>query len=960
MPQEIRITRSQPPCEKLGGYIEVISLIISRYYDEKRETETKNINDETGQNKDDALQLMEAVLDVTYEIKKRLNFSPKDNYTRYSDRSEEFVHVAIRAWLDANDNNRKLFMRIVKNRGLSHNELSDIIMQSICRYCSSKLKELSSANSIVKNMFNKAQRGEVEVVNMKRVFENEKGIAHLKLLLASLMEIRSILNGSSGYSAKLVHSYIEKEVEKNILPTIKVGEDIDVTVEEATEHAIHKHGTIDQYIVEEERDTRYQIPHFIQYHKMASIKTKAFSRDIFNADTNMRIRENLKTSLDDENKITFEMSAIKIDTFARISEGKIKLLFKKIKNSKQSIYKKIGEVLKDLSDDFISIWDRTNNDIANAANRLKQPLFIVNKVLKDNQLERYPIIDVASGELIDSLHKFKSEILSHIFSTYLGGKISEDLLRNTIVYITLKYSRDLYRDLIQIFRTKREEMYFARTRRKIYDYDELTALPQEVETTQDENENVQKSLNADRIAEIIASILIYYVLMHYLKHYERDGLYGNVNEFTITRYLEFMLINLENFQSSLYDIFYSTVIQFVTKSGSLSFLLHNYVRLDNMTYLASIIANSWPLFAPFFSASSSDVWTIYREIENESFAQHDVGPGVITDDIVSMYENNPEEKPFVLFTQIQSLWPWNRKSKGIKQISREELIKLEDQYRKWQAKQKETEDKKTEEKSLPTRTTLEEIKNDPITQKLSNELQEEIGILQSIVNGHNVVMDLRLLRLHIFYQMNLIYENYKNLKQTIKEHLQKGTPEYNIKEEKDQKVENELRNPIFVNDMQNQTNTSNDDNNFDISYVNYAIDIYAPINTIVTRLFFICGLSMQSESGYYIVDEGIVEREEPKRNFTNWSKALLFNDADYLIVAYSLHKGLGTTSNKHANKIKPTSELVFWIRDKLDKETKRLQPIVKKITEIYEKIREIMDDDKNKKKMDNEEGDKKE
>jgi hypothetical protein len=310
-----------------------------------------------------------------------------------------------------------------------------------------------------------------------------------------------------------------------------------------------------------------------------------------------------------------------------------------------------------------------------------------------------------------------------------------------------------------------------------------------------------------------------------------------------------------------------------------------------------------------------------------------------------MYENNPEEKPFVLFTQIQSLWPWNRKGKGRGQISRKELLELEDQYRKWKAKQKETEDKKTEEKFLPTRTTLEEIKNDPVTQKLSSELQEEIGILQSIVNGHNVVMDLRLLRLHIFYQMNLIYENYKNLKQTIKEHLQKGTPEYKIEEEKDQKVEIELRNPIFVNDIQNQSNTSNEGKNFDISYVNYAIDIYAPINTIVTRLFFICGLSMQSESGYYIVDEGVVEREEPKRNFTNWSKSLLYNDADYLIVAYSLNKGLGTASNKFARKISPDSGIVSWIRDKLDKETKRLQPIVKKINEIYEKIRKIMDNE---------------
>jgi hypothetical protein len=545
----------------------------------------------------------------------------------------------------------------------------------------------------------------------------------------------------------------------------------------------------------------------------------------------------------------------------------------------------------------------------------------------------------------------KYEILKTIINDYVGARISEDLIRNTIVYITLKYSRDLYRDLIRLFRTKREEMYFAKTGRKIYDYDELTAFPQEEEMIEDKSEEAQKSINADRIAEIIASILIYYVLMHYLKHYERDGLYGNVNEFQITNYLEFMLINLENFQASIYDIFYSTILQFVAKAGSLSFLLHNYIRLENMMYLASIIANSWPLFAPFFSTSNADVWTIYRELENESFAQHDVGPGIITDDIIRMYEDNPEEKPFIVFTQIQSLWPWNRKSKGIRQISRKELLELEEQYRKWQAKKKENEDKKTEEKFLPTRTTLEEIKNDSITQKLSNELQEEIGILQSIVNGYNVVLDLRFLRLHIFYQMNLIYENYKNLKQAIKEHLQEGTPKYNMKEEKDKKVEMELRNPIFVNDTQNQNTPSNNEDNFDIPYVNYAIDIYAPLNAIVTRLFFICGLSMQSETGYYIIDEGVVEREEPKRNFTNWAKSLLYNDADYLIAAYSLSKGLSIASNKHAQRINTNSKLVHWVRNKLAQETERLLPITKKITEIYKKI---MDNEEKEEKKTNE------
>ncbi len=943
MPQEIRIIRSQPPCEKLGMYIEVISFLIGSYYNQKRTIKTENVKNETDQSKDDVSQLIEAILNVTAEIKKRLDFSLDDNYTRYSDRSKELVHIAIRGWLDANDNNRKLFMRIIKNRGLSYNELSDIIMQNICRYCLSKLRELSSSNPITKNIFGKAKQGELEVVNMKRIFENEKGIAHLKLLLASLLEVRIILNGSSGSSAKLVHSYIEREVEKNILPTIKVDKNLDATVEEFTEHVLHKYGTIDQYIVEEERDTRYQIPHFIQYHRNTSIKTKAFSSRILKADTIAEIDEKIKNSLHDNNvdKINFEKSFIKIDEFAQISKKEIETLFKQIQNNSYGIYKEIGQALKDLFDDLITLWDKTNGDIKNSANRLKEPLINVTKVLKISNLEKYPVIDVSSGELIDGLHKLKYDVLNRIIGDYLNGKMSEDRLRNTIVYITLKYSRDLYRDLIQLFRTKREEMYFAKTHRNIYNYDELTAFPPEDKMMEDKSEEAQKLLNADRIAEIIASILIYYVLIHYLKHYERDGLYGDVNEFKITQYLEFVLNNLESFQASLYDIFYSTILQFVTKSSSLSFLLHNYVRLDNMMYLASIIANSWPLFAPFFSTSNADVWTIYREIENETFAQHDVGPGLITDDVISMYENNPEEKPFAIFTQIQSLWPWNRKGKGMRQISREELLKLEREYRKWQAKQKETEDNKIEEKLLPTRTTIEEIKNDPITKKLSNELQEEIGIIQSIIHGYNVVMDLRLLRLHIFYQMNLIYENYKNLKQTIKEHLQKGTPNYEIKEEKDKKVEMELRNPIFVNDMQNQTDIPNKDTNFDITYVNYAIDIYAPINTIVTRLFFICGLSMQSETGYYIVDEGIVEREEPKRNFTNWSKALLYNDADYLILAYSLYKGLGAVSNKFARKMAPNSKLVSWVRNKLDKETKRLQPIVEKITEIHEKITKV-------------------
>jgi hypothetical protein len=953
MPREIRIIRSQPPCEKLGKYVEIISLLIRRYYAEKHEEETQNTKNETGNNKDDTSQLMEVILDVTSEIKKRLDFSLQENYTRYSARSKEIVHVAIRSWLDANDNNRKLFMRIINNRYLSHSELSDIIMQSICRYCVNRFRKLSISNPIVKNMFTKAQQGEVEVIDMKRVFKNERGLSHLKLLLASLMEVRGILNGSSGYSAKLVHSYIEREVEKNILPTIKVGEDLELTIEEVTEHALHEYGTADQYIVEEEKDIRYQIPHFIQYHKTSSIKAKVFSSRVIKADTMMKIRKKLMELTNDKDKKYFEESVIKISEFAKISRGNIEALFKQLKDNAHGIYRKIGELIKELSDDFIALWDRTNSDINNAANRLKEPLINMIKVLKSNQLEKYPVMDVSSDELIDTLHYLKSDVLSKVIK-YAGGKMSEDFLRNTILYFTLKYSRDLYRDLIQLFRTKREEMYFAKTNRNIYGYDELTALPQENEVIEDENEEVRKSLNADRIAEIIASILIYYVLIHYLKHYERDGLHGNVNEIRITDYLRFMLINLESFQASLYDIFYSTILQFATKFGSLSFLLHNYIRLDNMMYLASIVANSWPLFAPFFSTSSANVWTIYREIENETFAQHDVGPGIITDDIISMYENNPEEKPFAIFTQIQSFWPWNRKSKGIRQISREELLKLEEQYRQWQAKQKETEDRKTEEKFLPTRTTLEEIKNDPVTQKLSNELQEEISILQSIVNGYNAVMDLRLLRLHIFYQMNLIYENYKNLKQTIKEHLQKGTPKYEMKEE-DKVVETELRNPIFVknmeensmfsNDTRNQTNKSDNDTNFDISYVNYAIDIYAPINTIVTRLFFICGLSMQSETGYYSIDEGIVEREEPKRNFTNWSKSLLFNDADYLIVAYSLNKGLGTASNKFAKKMFPGSKLVFWVRDKLDKETKRLQPIVNKIIEVYEKIKRSMDDE---------------
>ncbi len=942
MRKEVRLTRSQPPCKKLATYMEIISSLLSDYYAKRRKNKAGEAANEAELNQDDVLRLLEVTLDVIAEIKKRLDLSLDENYTRYSDRSKELVHVAVRRWLDIDERNRKLFTKIVSTRDLSYNELADIIMQNICRYCLNQVRKLSSYSLSITDTFDKSQRDELVVVDMRRVFESESGMSHLKLLLASLIEVRNILSGTSATSARLMHSYIIREVEKNFLPTIKVDKDLDLTTEEIVEYQVYKYGSADQYVKEEEKDTRYHIPHFIQYHKTDSIKTKAFSSRVISLDLMNRIHKEIEKLPGETYEKTIEASVKKMEKFAQISKENIKILFKQLEENSKGIYRKIGEAIKELSEDLIKLWDKTNNDINKAVNRLKQPLSNAIKVLKDSRLERYPVMDVASGELIDSMHKYKGDVLEKVITKYAGGNMSEDRLRNTLLYVTLKYSRDLYRDLVRLFRARREEMYFAKTGRNVYQYDELTAFPEGSETIESENIEVQKSLSAEIIAEIIASILIYYVLMHYLKHYERDGLYGDVNEINIVQYLTFMLINLEALQASLYDIFYTTILQFVAQSSSFSFLLHNYIRLDNMMYLASIIANLWPLFAPFFSTSSADVWTIYREIENETFAQHDVGPGIITDDIIERYENNPEEKPFIIFTQIPSLWPWNRKTKGIKQISRKELLELENQYRQWQIKQKEAENQKADEKYLPTRTALEEIKNDPITQKLSDEQQEEIGILQSIVNGHNVVLDLRLLRIHIFYQINLVYENYKNLKQTIKEHLQKGTPKYEMKAE-DEKIEMELRNPIFVKDRVEKSDASDNDNNFDISYVNFAIDIYAPINTIVTRLFFICGLGMQSESGYYIVGEGIVEREEAKRNFTNWSKALLFNDADYLIAAYSLNKGLGIVSNKHAQKMTPKSKLVSWVRNKVEKETKRLQNIVEKITKVYEKIQSTID-----------------
>ncbi len=931
MHKEVRLLRNQPPCEKLSIYVEIISRLIDSYYTQKQKEEANENINEAELNKDDLLRLLEVTLDVIAEIKKRLDLNSDENYTRYSDRSKELVHVAVRKWLDVEDKNRKLFTKIVNSNKLSHNELADIIMQNICRYCLKQIRKLLDYSSSITDTFDKAQRGELVVVDMKRVFESKRGMSHLKLLLASLIEVRNILSGTSTTSARLMHSYIEKEVEKNILPTMKVDKDLDLTVEEAIEYQIYKYGSSDQYVIEEERDTRYQIPHFIQYHKADSIKTKAFSRNVISLDLTMQIQKNLNNLPGETYEKAIEKSAITIEKFADLSRKNIEILFEQLEKNAQDVYKKIGTAMKELSKDLIELWSKTNNAISKTVNKLKEPLSNATKVLKESRLERYPVIDVASGELIDGLHKWKSDVLEKVITKYVGGNMSEDRLRNTIVYVTLKYSRDLYRDLVRLFRARREEMYFAKTGRDIYKYDELTAFPEGSETIE----------NVDHIAEIIASVLIYYVLMHYLKHYEREGLYGDVNEISLAEYLRYTLINLEGFQASLYDIFYTTILQFVAQSSSLSFLLHNYIRLDNIMYLASIIANLWLLFAPFFSTSSANVWTIYREIENETFAQHDVGPGIITDDIIKQYESNPEEKPFIIFTQIPSLWPWNRKTKGIKQISRRELLKLEEQYRQWQAEQKKSENKKADEKYLPTRTALEEIKNDPITQKLSNEQQEEISILQSIISGHNVVLDLRLLRIHIFYQINLVYENYKNLKQTIKEHLQKGTPEYKMKEE-DERIEMELRNPIFVKDRAEQGNTSGGDNDFDISYVNFAIDIYAPINTIVTRLFFICGLGMQSESGYYIVGEGIVEKEAPKRNFTNWSKALLYNDADYLIAAYSLNKGLGIVSNKHAKVITPKSRLVTWVRNKIEKETKRLKSMVEKITKMYERIQSAL------------------
>jgi len=488
----------------------------------------------------------------------------------------------------------------------------------------------------------------------------------------------------------------------------------------------------------------------------------------------------------------------------------------------------------------------------------------------------------------------------------------------------------MYCDLMTLMLKNKQTLAFSKTIRSIYQYDDLSVL---------EHEYPEDKEKIKRIAEIIASILIAYVLQFFLKHYDKDILNKDKTSFSIKSYLEFMLVNLESFQQTLFDIITVTILKSINSSTSDTILVHNYMRMDNMMYLADIIANSWPLFAPFFASSTANVWTVYREFENEAFVKHDNSLGIIDNDIINRIEKDNSDNPFIVFSHIPVLWPWNRKSKGKRQLDTEEKSLLPQIQAVYKEKIKATEER-------PSKSALEAQENKSTTENSSIGLEELSKIIQHIVEGYNTLIDLRLVKINIFYQMNLVYEAYKQLRDNIAKHLEEGTRIKGLEQLKDndRMIEEDLRQPLFTKNMTNDIKQSYKDNSFNVSYVEFTKDIFRYINTIITRLFFICGLGMQSESGYYIVEQGIVRRASNKRNFTNWSKSLLFNDADYIRAAYSIIKGLSFASSKHHGKIKENSDIVKWVAKMLKSETEELIPIVRDLKKLSDQIQQKLDE----------------
>jgi hypothetical protein len=925
MASEFRITRDQTPCEKLTTYMRIINELALIYLNSlNNKNEAENLDDK---NRKELYEILDKIETTTKDIFSSLDAKNDDNYVKYKEGKKMIVHKAVKGWIDQSEKNKNLVNKIINLYELSAYELSEVIMTHICRYCVSKIRELLSSSAAI-------DISGLEVKNLKTIYNDAETVNHLKVVLAILLNIRDILRGNAK-DLRLLHKYITLELERNILPTIKVDKNLDLTVEEVSELQIYKHGTIQsQQNESEEKDTRYKISHFIPYNNNPAIKNRQFSQYVIPAQEIVKLYASgiSGTSTDRiskfiqyaENKLNeFIKALIKYEDKKDTLEGK---------NAKRlNIYKEIGDTLENVYKQFMSSWKHANTSIQKVAEALKDPINEITAIMQENKIDTYPMLDIESTMQIEQIQKNKQNILETLFSNYLAGAISkDDILRNVLVYVVIRYAHTMYCDLMTLMLKNKQTLAFSRTIRSIYKYDDLDVL---------EHEYPEGKEKLNRIAEILASILIAYVLQFFLKHYDKNTLNKDKSTFSIRSYLDFMLVNIESFQQTLFDIVTVTILKSINSSTSDTILVHNYMRMDNMMYLADIIANSWPLFAPFFASSTANVWTVYREFENETFVKHDESLGIIDDKIINTLEKDSNDNPFIVFSHIPVLWPWNRKSKGKRQLDTEEKGLLPQIQAMYKEKIKDT-------KERPSKSALGDTDNKSPKEIQSIRLEELSEIIQHIVEGYNTLIDLRLVKINIFYQMNLVYEAYKQLKDNIAKHLEEGTTIKGLEQLKgnDRMLEEDLIHPLFTKSTMPERKKSSEEHNFNINYVDFAKDIFRYINTIITRLFFICGLAMQSESGYYIVEQGIVRRTPNKRNFTNWSKSLLINDSDYLRAAYSLIKGLSFASSKHHGKMKENSDIVKWVAKMLKSETEKLIPIVRELTKLSKQIQQKLEE----------------
>jgi hypothetical protein len=930
MASEFRITRSQKPCEKLTTYVNIINKLALSYLDKL--SNEKDAENADNSNKEELYTILEQMETTIKDILLSLDTKKDDNYVDYKGGKKMIVHKAVKGWIEQSEKNRDLVNKIMKLHNLSPYELSEVIMTHICRYCVSKLRELLSSSTIV-------DISNLKVKDLSNIHDDVEIMEHLKVALAVLMNIRDILSGTSK-NIRLLHQYIKLELEKNVLYTIKVDKNLDLTVEEVTELQIHKHGDIQSQQIElEEKDTRYKISHFIPYNNNPSIKERHYSQLVIppNELLELNAKGISETSLDRINLFT-KHAEEKLDNFLKVlipdetkDKEKLKMRQKTLNElededvKKLSVYRKIGDIFKNVYNHFLSSWKQANESILKTARALKAPLDDLMTIIRENKIDKYPILDIESTMPIEQIQKDKQELLEDLFNKYLYGSISkDDILRNVLVYVVIRYAHTMYCDLITLMLKNKQTLAFSRAIRNIYIYDDLDVL---------EHEYPEGKEGIKRIAELIASILIAYVLQFFLKHYDKNDFNKNKNAFSIESYLKFMLVNLETFQQTLFDIAIVTISRSINSSTSDTILVHNYMRMDNMMYLANIIANSWPLFSPFFASSTANVWTVYREIENESFVKHDESLGIIEDDIIDRIEKDENDNPFIVFSHIPILWPWNRKSKGERQLKMEEIKLLPQIQAMYKEKIRETEERPSKSALKP-----KDNKSNEETKPIS--IEELSEIIQRIMDGYNTLIDLRLVKINIFYQMNLVYEAFNKLRDNISNHLEEGTTVKKLEElsEEDRVIEEDLRHPLFTKNITTGIEYALGEPRFDINYVDFAKNIFRYINTIVTRLFFICGLGMQSESGYYIVEEGIVRRVLNKRNFTNWSKSLLIDDSDLIKVAYSVIKGLSFVSSKHHDQIHKRKKIVKWVEKMLKSETQKLMPIIQDLIQLSSQI----------------------